>query len=58
VTARLDPGRFTIKTLPKRFEKMPDPLAPVLEGGIDMAAAITRIEARLGRARSTSAEED
>ena len=57
VTARLAPGRFTIKTLPERFERMPDPLAPVLEGGIDMAAAIARIEARLGRARSRVKED-
>ncbi len=49
VTARLDPARFTIKGLPQRFEKMEDPLAPVLTGLIDMAAAIARIEERLGR---------
>ncbi len=49
VTARLDPGRFTIKAAPARFEKLGDPLAPVLEGAIDMAAALARIEARLGR---------
>jgi hypothetical protein len=35
-------------TLPKRFEKMADPLAPVLTGRIDMAAAIDGIERRLG----------
>jgi len=51
VTARLDPARFTIKSLPKRFGQMPDPLGPVLAGGIDMAAAVARIEARLSRAR-------
>jgi len=33
-------------TLPKRFEKMADPLTPVLTGAIDMAAAIGRIEQR------------
>jgi bifunctional non-homologous end joining protein LigD len=48
VTARLDPARFTITTLPKRFDKMADPLAPVLTGVIDMAAAVARIERRLG----------
>jgi len=47
VTGRLDPGRFTIKTAPARPEKLGDPLAPVLEGAIDMAAALARIEARL-----------
>jgi hypothetical protein len=35
-------------TLPKRFEKMADPLIPVLTGTIDMAAALGRIEQRLG----------
>jgi bifunctional non-homologous end joining protein LigD len=46
VTARLDPGRFTLRTLPARFERMDDPLLPVLSGGIDMARALARIEAR------------
>ncbi|MBI3030463.1 MAG: DNA ligase D [Candidatus Rokubacteria bacterium] len=49
VTPGLDPARFTISTLPPRFETLPDPLAPVLTGSIDMAAAIARIEARLAR---------
>jgi bifunctional non-homologous end joining protein LigD len=49
VTPELDPARFTIKTVPPRFEKMADPLAPVLTGSIDMAAAIARIERRLDR---------
>jgi bifunctional non-homologous end joining protein LigD len=51
VNVRLDPGRFTIATLPRRFEKMADPLAPVLRGSIDMAAAIRRVERRVGHAR-------
>ncbi len=49
VTAGLDPVRFTIKSLPKRFEKMRDPLRSVLSGTIDLAAAVTRIEERLSR---------
>jgi bifunctional non-homologous end joining protein LigD len=48
VTARLDPARFSMTTLPKRFDKMADPLLPVLTGTIDMAAAVARIEKRLG----------
>ncbi|MBI4242050.1 MAG: DNA ligase D [Candidatus Rokubacteria bacterium] len=48
VTARLDPKRFILKTVPTRFEKIGDPLAPVLAGGINMAAALSRIEERLG----------
>lgn len=49
VTGRLSPARFTIKTLPKRVKKLRDPLAPVLTDSIDLAAAIARIERRLGR---------
>jgi bifunctional non-homologous end joining protein LigD len=46
VTARLDPARFTLETLPARFDKMADPMTPVLGDGIDMAAALERIEVR------------
>jgi bifunctional non-homologous end joining protein LigD len=49
VTSRLDPRRFTIKTLLTHLEKTGDPLAPILTGTIDMATAIARIEARLPR---------
>jgi bifunctional non-homologous end joining protein LigD len=49
VTPRLDPARFTIVTLPKRFEQMDDPLAPVFADSIDMAAAIARLERRARR---------
>jgi len=45
VTPRLDPARFTLRTLPVRFDRMADPLTPVLGDGIDMAAALERIEA-------------
>jgi bifunctional non-homologous end joining protein LigD len=40
----LDPARFTIRTIPERFAKMRDPVVEVLEGAIDMTAAIRRIE--------------
>jgi bifunctional non-homologous end joining protein LigD len=45
VTPRLDPARFTLETLPPRFDKRDDPLRPVLGDGIDMAAALERVEA-------------
>jgi hypothetical protein len=35
-------------TVPIRFDKIADPLAPVLTGSIDMAAAVARIGQRLG----------
>jgi bifunctional non-homologous end joining protein LigD len=53
VTARLDPARFTMITVPKRFDKMADPLAPVLSGAIDMATTVARIEEHLGGGERT-----
>jgi bifunctional non-homologous end joining protein LigD len=47
VTARLDPARFTIRTVPGRFARRRDPLRPVLGAGIEMAAVLARLEARL-----------
>ncbi len=48
VTARLDPARFTMTTVPRRFDRIADPLAQVLTGTIDMVAALARIGQRLG----------
>lgn len=47
LTTRLSPGQFTIRTVPLRFEKLADPLRPVLEGSIDMTKALSQIEAIL-----------
>ena len=47
VNDRLDPARFNLRTMPKRFEKIEDPLAGVLGEGIDMGVAIAAIEGRL-----------
>ncbi|MGQ0571197.1 MAG: DNA ligase D [Armatimonadota bacterium] len=49
VTAGLDPARFTLKTIARRFGKGSDPLIPLLAGSIDMADAIARIERELGK---------
>jgi bifunctional non-homologous end joining protein LigD len=56
VTARLDPARFTIATLPKRFEAMADPMSAVLGSGIDVASAIARIERRMTRRSNRGGE--
>jgi bifunctional non-homologous end joining protein LigD len=47
VNSRLNPAQFNMKTLPKRFEKMEDPLAGVLGKPADMGGAIAAIEKRL-----------
>jgi bifunctional non-homologous end joining protein LigD len=49
VNGKLDPARFNLKTLPKRFEKMEDPLLGVLGKGVDMAVAIEAIGERMRR---------
>ncbi|HKQ19347.1 MAG TPA: DNA ligase D [Candidatus Eisenbacteria bacterium] len=49
VNARLDPARFNMRTLPKRFEKMDDPLAGILGEGVDMGVAIGAIEEMMKR---------
>jgi len=54
VTARLDPGRFTIKTIPQRFEKMTDPVAPVLTDSSDMTGVIRRLEEQLATRQAES----
>ena len=46
VTPRLDPARFTIKTAPARFAQLGDPVAPVLAGHVDVAAALRKLERR------------
>ena len=49
VTAKLDPGRFTIKTAVRRFARKADPLLPVVDApGIDMAATLGRMESLFG----------
>jgi bifunctional non-homologous end joining protein LigD len=44
VTARLDPARFTIRTAPARLDAVGDPMSPVLGEGIDIAAALGRLD--------------
>ncbi|MGH7726940.1 MAG: DNA ligase D [Candidatus Eiseniibacteriota bacterium] len=58
VTARLDPARYTIETIPRRFEKMADPLTRVLGKGVDMKAAIARIARRMEKTGAGNRAED
>jgi bifunctional non-homologous end joining protein LigD len=43
VNKRLDPSRFTIKTAPKRFDKLGDLWQPILGPGVDLAACLARL---------------
>jgi bifunctional non-homologous end joining protein LigD len=38
VTPRLDPARFSIRTMPKRLEKVGDLFEPALRGGVKLPA--------------------
>ncbi|MFO0741162.1 MAG: DNA polymerase ligase N-terminal domain-containing protein [Labilithrix sp.] len=46
VTPRLDPGQFTIGTVPKRIEKKGNLLAGLLEATPDIAGAVARLALR------------
>ena len=50
VNARLDPKKFTLRSLPARMDRLQaDPLAPVLTLAPDLPAALARLSAQLGR---------
>jgi bifunctional non-homologous end joining protein LigD len=49
VNGKLDPAKFNLRTLPKRFERMEDPLAGVLGEGVNIGDAIAAIERRMSR---------
>ena len=52
VTADLDPGRFTIRTLPERVARLHDPMRGVLTESPDLLAALGRLESRVRKASS------
>ena len=47
VSARLDPARHTIATVPARVAKRGDPLRAVLEDGIDVGAVLAALQDRM-----------
>ena len=50
LTARLDPKKFTIETVPARMKKMKeDPIVGVLEDTPDLSAALEHLGNRLKR---------
>ncbi len=49
VTARLDPNRWTIKTVPARVRTRGDPMRPLLGGAVDVGRTLTAMRERLLR---------
>ncbi|HTJ81501.1 MAG TPA: DNA ligase D [Polyangiaceae bacterium] len=47
VVPDLDPGRFTIRTVPERVSERGDPMKGLLTGGPDMGAVMQKLAARL-----------
>ncbi|MDX2166935.1 MAG: DNA ligase D [Deltaproteobacteria bacterium] len=46
LTARLDPARFTIKTVPPRYAKLGDPLLPIFDTPVDVGALLGELQNR------------
>jgi bifunctional non-homologous end joining protein LigD len=44
---RLDPSRFTLRTVPERLRRKPDPMRAVLDAPVDIAAVLAALSARL-----------
>jgi bifunctional non-homologous end joining protein LigD len=55
VGERLQPSRFTIKTVPERFRKTKDPLAAIFRKPIELAAALRQIDKMLSAGKIVSA---
>ena len=56
VNSRLHPSRFTIKTVPARFRKMKDPMAPIFRKAIDLASALKQVEKMIDARKIASLE--
>jgi bifunctional non-homologous end joining protein LigD len=56
VNGRLHPARFTIKTVPERFRKMKDPMAPIFRKAIDLASALKQVEKMIEARKRASFE--
>ncbi len=54
VNGRLHPSHFTIKTMRPRFQRIKDPMAPILRKGIDLALALKRVEKMLATRKRAS----
>jgi len=54
VTARLNPSRHTLRTIPVRFDKRPDPMREVLTQRVDVHRVLEVLSERVAHARETS----
>lgn len=50
VNAKLDPGRFTIRTVPARIAKLGDPMRSLLSMQPDVAGAVAKLGELVGSA--------
>ena len=50
VTARLDPGRWNLRTTPRQMDKKGDPMADLLSQNLDVEALLTALAERLASA--------
>jgi bifunctional non-homologous end joining protein LigD len=58
VSARLDPGRYTIRSAPALLARSGDPMAPLLEQSVDVPALLDALVARLDRHPGPSSAQD
>ncbi|MGB7947745.1 MAG: DNA ligase, partial [Candidatus Binatia bacterium] len=56
VNGRLHPSRFTIVTVPPRFRKMKDPMAPIFRRAIDLSSALKQVEKMIASRKPVSPE--
>ena len=56
VNGRLHPSRFTIETIPARFPRMKDPMAPIFRTGIDLGSALKQVEKIIDARKNPSLE--
>ena len=56
MNGRLHPSRFTVETVPERFRKMKDPMAPIFRTGIALGTALKQVEKIIDARKNPSLE--
>ena len=57
LTARLDPARFTMRTVPSRVARRGDPLLPVFDTAVDVVAVLSQLQSQI-EAKTREATDD